>query len=118
MASNSKGAAASVTAQLDESNDPVLANLHAFIVNHDIYLSPSIEFRRVPGRGIGVYNTTRLRSGERIMDVPSTSLLTTASVPFSFATKELRSKLPVHVLLAVYIAFGMSEEKKQELQPW
>lgn len=118
MANNSEGAARLPAPQLDGKDDPILASLQEFIVTHGIYLSPSLAFRRVPGRGVGVYSTARLRSGERIMDVPSSLLLTTASIPFSFATKESRSKLPVHVLLAVYIAFGMSEEKRQKLQPW
>ncbi|KAK5046564.1 hypothetical protein LTR84_007325 [Exophiala bonariae] len=118
MASNSKSAVTESTTRLAEKDDPVLSNLQDFIVRHGIYLSPSLSFRRVPGRGVGVYSTTRLRKGERIMDVPSSLLLTTASIPFNFAPKELRSKLPVHVLLAVYLAFGVSEQKKQELQPW
>lgn len=118
MASNLKAPATSPAPQLDEKNDPILASLRDFNIKREIYLSPSLALRRVPGRGVGVYSTARLRSGERIMHVPSSALLTSASVPFSFAGKELRSKLPVHVLLASYIAFGMTAEKKQELQPW
>lgn len=102
----------------DEDDDPVLSSLQDFVVKHKILLSPSLAFRRVPGRGLGIYSTARLRSGERIMHVPSSALLTPASIPPGFAGKELRSKLPVHVLLAAYIAFGMTEEKKQELEPW
>lgn len=118
MASNSRAPVASPVAQFDEKDDPILASLRDFNAKHEIFLSPSLALRRVPGRGVGVYSTARLRSGERIMHVPSSALLTSASVPFTFAGKELRSKLPVHVLLAAYIAFGMMEKKKQELQPW
>ncbi|KEF58020.1 uncharacterized protein A1O9_05943 [Exophiala aquamarina CBS 119918] len=102
----------------NEADDNVLSSLHDFITKHKIDLSSSLEFRRVPSRGLGIYATADLPSGERIMHVPSTELLTTASIPSRFASKDLKSKLPVHVLLAAYIAFGMTEEKKQELQPW
>lgn len=106
------------TIRPNEADDTVLSSLQGFITQHRIDLPSSLEFRRVPGRGLGIYSTADLPSGERIMHVPSSALLTTASIPFGFASKDLKSKLPVHVLLAAYIAFGMTEEKKQELRPW
>lgn len=104
--------------RLEEADDTVLSSLQEFIAEHHIDLSDSLEFRRVPGRGLGIYSTADLTSGERIMHVPSSALVTVASVPSRFASKDMKSKLPVHVLLAAYIAFGMTKAKEQELQPW
>ncbi|EXJ90038.1 hypothetical protein A1O3_03106 [Capronia epimyces CBS 606.96] len=100
------------------SEDAILAGLLDYCVDHGIQISPNISVRRVPGKGLGVYTSKPLRRGERVMHVPTAALFTTASVPPSFVGKEARKTIPVHALLAAYLAFGMSEAKREEHARW
>lgn len=101
-----------------DSEDTVLANLLAYCSGHKIWISPSISIRRVPGKGLGVYTSKPLKSGERVVHVPTAALCTTRSVPLSFVGREARKEIPVHALLAAYLAFGLSEARKEEYARW
>ncbi|KAJ4513127.1 hypothetical protein HRR83_005486 [Exophiala dermatitidis] len=101
-----------------EDKDTIISNLLQYCTEHEIWISPKIAIRRIPGRGLGVYATKPLRAGERIMQVPTAALFSTSSVPPSFVSKEARKGIPVHALLAAYLAFGLSETKRDEYVRW
>lgn len=100
------------------SEDAILAGLLDYCADHEIHTSPSISIRRVPGKGLGVYTSKPMQPGECVMHVPTAVLFTTASVPLSFVGKEARKGIPVHALLAAYLAFGMGEATREEHARW
>ncbi|KAL2413706.1 hypothetical protein ABEF95_010738 [Exophiala dermatitidis] len=101
-----------------EDRDTIISGLLQYCTEHKIWISPKTAIRRIPGRGLGVYTTKALKSGERIMQVPTAALFSTSSVPTSFVCKEARKGIPVHALLAAYLAFGLSESKRDEYARW
>lgn len=100
-----------------DDSDPAIEGLLEYCTDHQIWLHDAIRPTRVPSRGLGVYATSRIPKGERIIHVPTASFFTTANVPLSFASIEDRKTIPVHALLAAYFAFGI-EDDETELQPW
>ena len=72
-----------------------------------IHISTKIVPRRVQGRGLGIYSTTRISNGDQLMHVPASALLTTRSIPDSFISKTARKDVPVHAQLAAYLTFGL-----------
>ncbi|EXJ95066.1 hypothetical protein A1O1_00184 [Capronia coronata CBS 617.96] len=100
------------------SEDAILAGLLDYCAAQGISISPNISLRRVSGKGLGVYTSKPLTPGDPVMHVPTAALFTTSSVPLSFASKEARKSIPVHALLAAYLAFGMSEAKREHYARW
>lgn len=101
-----------------ESEDVVLSNLLAYCTGHGVCISPSVSVQRVPGKGLGVYTNKPLQAGEQVMHVPTAALVTTASVPLSFVGRDARKDMPVHALLAAYLAFGLSQGKREDRARW
>ena len=98
--------------------DETLTNLISYLKAHKITHSPALYFRRMPGRGIGVFTKGSIPAGTRIFHVPTAALFTTSSIPFSFASKDLRFKIPVHALLAAYLTFGITQERAKQMHGW
>lgn len=73
--------------------------------------------RRVPGRGLGIYASTRIAKGEKITHVPLAELFTALSIPEEFVTVKARKGIPTHALLAAFFAFG-SKTVLGDYQPW
>jgi hypothetical protein len=106
-----------------ESEDAVLSGLLAYCADHDIWISPSVVVRRVPGKGLGVYTSKAIPVGERIMHVPTAALFTAFSIRSRFAPPKKKKNgpkdaVPVHASLAAYFAFGLSEAGRHEHARW
>lgn len=98
--------------------DEILSNLISYLNTHKITHSSALCFRRMPRRGIGVFTKNSIPAGTRIFHVPTPALFTTSSIPFFFASKALRLKIPVHALLAAYLTFGITEEQAKQMDGW
>jgi hypothetical protein len=77
--------------------------------DHDIFINSKIQPRTYPSKGLGVYASQSIANGERLIHVPTAALLTTRRIPLHFAPAALRKNIPVHALLAAYLAFGNDE---------
>lgn len=98
------------------TGDPI-PDLLAYCRAQQVYLSPKIAPRRVPGRGLGIYATSSIAKGEQVFHVPTKTLFTTKRIPESFASTRARKGIPVHALLAAYFAFG-TDEQHRSFAPW
>ena len=97
--------------------DEATQGLLGYCAEHDIYTSPKIIPRRIPGRGLGIYTTARISKGEKLMQVPTSALLTAKSIPNSFIDQTARKSIPVHAQLAAYLTFGL-EEHSNPYEKW
>lgn len=99
-----------------KARDPI-PDLLAYCQAEQVYFSPKIAPRRVPGRGLGIYVTSTIAKDEQIIHVPTTTLFTTKCIPETFASTRARKGIPVHALLAAYFAFG-TDEQHRSFTPW
>jgi hypothetical protein len=90
----------------------------AFCEGRNIQIAPGLELQSIPGRGTGVFATSPLKKGHRLMHVPTTALLTTARIPDDFVSVKTRKKVPVHALLAAYLTFGVSTDDQEKFGSW
>jgi hypothetical protein len=94
------------------ADSPVLSAVNGLLEycrDHNIFISPKIQTRAYPGKGLGVYANQNIAKGERLIHVPTAALLTTRRIPPSSAPAASRKNIPVHALLAAYLAFGNDE---------
>lgn len=94
----------------NHGQDESIQDLLSYCSRQEIFFHQGVSPKRVPGRGLGIYCTSKIKKGERIVHVPTAALFATENVPVHFASKEARKKVPVHALLAAYFAFGPKDE--------
>ncbi|KPI43726.1 Ribosomal lysine N-methyltransferase set11 [Cyphellophora attinorum] len=100
-----------------KEDDAKTSALFEYCHEHNVHFHKHVIPRRVPGRGLGMYAKAHIARGERLANVPLTSLFTLDNIPQSFAAMKLRSKIPTHALLAAFFAFG-PENALASLEPW
>ncbi|KAK2075041.1 hypothetical protein P8C59_009200 [Phyllachora maydis] len=66
-----------------------------------------VKPRRIPGKGIGIVATKRLKPGQSILEVPTSALRTLDTVPSALA-RRLPKDLTVHGLLAADLALDQT----------
>ena len=98
-------------------SDQVIRNLTEYCSANGITIHSAIEPRNVPGAGLGIYATKKLKAGEKLVHVPTKHIFTTANIPESFLSKAARKSIAVHAQLAAYFAFG-SKQDLQQYEPW
>ena len=91
------------------------------LMNHSvaegIYINPCIHPRSVTGAGLGIYATSKLKAGDKVIQVPTKHVFTTKSIPTSFLDEKTRQGLSVHVQLATFFAFA-SDSNLEQYQSW
>lgn len=92
-------------------------NLVGYCSANGIIIHTSVRPKTVPGAGLGVYATKKIKSGEQLVHIPTRHIFTTANIPEYFLSKSARKDIPVHAQLAAFFAFG-SEQDLQQYRPW
>ncbi|KAJ5296674.1 Complex I intermediate-associated protein 30 [Penicillium atrosanguineum] len=64
---------------------------------------------RFPGRGLGMIATRAIKSGEPVVQVPTSAIMTIETLPDSFRAQFLEGT-PVQAIMAAYLTHGSEEE--------
>lgn len=79
----------------------------------NVLIREGIESRIVKGAGLGIYSTSKLKAGEKLVQVPVKQIFTTEQIPVSFLAQAARKGIPVHAQLAAFFAFANKDELQQ-----
>ncbi|MCJ1367693.1 hypothetical protein MMC16_006827 [Acarospora aff. strigata] len=82
--------------------------------NHGVRIN-GVAPARFAGRGLGIAATRPIETGEELVKVPLSALLTTDSIPTPF--RDLHGDISVHGLLTSFLAFGDPEDLST-YSPW
>jgi len=94
-----------------------IQNLIEYCSASGITIQAVVQPKTVPGAGLGVYATKKIKSGEQLVHVPTRHIFTTANIPEHFLSKSARKEIAVHAQLAAFFAFG-SEQDLQQYKIW